>query len=98
MPTISFSITDEDVERIASRVADNLADLTSKRQPASQRQPPDDRLQVNRVEAARLLGCSPKSVDRLRSRGLLHPNRATRCPMYSIKELERFVRECSEPI
>jgi hypothetical protein len=98
MPIITFSLTDEDVERIAGRVAEKLADLMSKRQPETQRQPPDNRLQVNRVEAARLLGYTPQTIDRLRSRGLLHPNRATRRPMYPIKELERFVRECSQPI
>jgi hypothetical protein len=98
MPTITFTLNDDDVERIANRVADKLANLMNKRQPEPQRQPPDNRLQVNRDEAARLLSCDPKTVDRLRSRGLLHPNRATRRPMYPIKELERFVRECSQPI
>src|ERR1035441_10676884 len=98
MPIITFSLTEEDVERIASQVADKLANLMDKHQPESTRQPPDDRLQVSRVEAARILNCAPKTVDRLRSRGLLHPNRATYRPMYPIKELERFVRECSQPI
>ena len=83
--TITFSLTDEDIDRIAKRVVDRLANLMEKYQPKTQRQSPDNRLQVNRIEAARLLGCTTQTVDRLRSRGLLHPNRATRCPMYPIK-------------
>jgi len=98
MPTITYSLTDEDVESIANRVAEKLANLPSKLAPQSQpqRSIPYDRLQVSRVEAARILGFkNATTVDRLRARGLLHPNLATRRPMYSIKELERFVRECS---
>jgi len=102
MPTISFSISDEDVEQIASRVADKLANLIAKHQPEpqpkSQQPVPDNRLQVSRTEAARRLGCNTVTLDRLAKRGLIHPNRATRCPMYPVKELERFVRECSQPI
>jgi hypothetical protein len=102
MPTITFSQTDEDIERIASRVADKLANLIAKHQPEpqlkSQQPPPDNRLQVSRTEAARRLGCNTVTLDRLAKRGLIHPNRATRCPMYPVKELERFVRECSQPI
>lgn len=102
MPTISFTITDEDVNRIAKRFADALADLIAQHQPdpqpRSQQPPPDSRLQVSRTEAARRLGCNAATLDRLAKRGLLHPNRATRCPMYPVKELERFVRECSQPI
>lgn len=98
MPTITFSLTDEDIDRIADRVADKLTGLISKRQPEPKLPPPDNRLQVTRVEAARILGCTPVTVDRLAQRGLLHPNRATRRPMYPIKELERFVRECSQLI
>ena|SRR5258706_247567 len=99
MPTIDFSLTDEDIDRIADRVAGKLTDLIGKRQPEPKLSPPDDRLQVSRVEAARILGFkSATTVDRLRARGLLHPNLATYRPMYSIKELERFVREYSEPI
>jgi hypothetical protein len=104
MPTITFSISDEDVDRIAECFAIQLAETLKEVQNPKpiltkpERPPPDARLQVNRVEAARMLGCNPVTVDRLTSRGLLHPNRATRRPMYPIKELERFVRECSQPI
>ncbi|HEY6185772.1 MAG TPA: hypothetical protein VIW67_26255 [Terriglobales bacterium] len=95
MPTITFSLTDEDIERIADRVAAKLTASTKSILPES-KPAPDYRLQVNRVEAARRLGCCPMTVDRLRQRGLLHPNLATRRPMYPIKELERFVAQCSQ--
>ena len=95
MPNIAFPLTDEDVERIANRVAGKLADLLNDRLPTQPHQPPDNRLQIGRSEAARRLGCSPWTLDRLAQRGLIHPNVATRRPMYSIKELERFIRECS---
>ena len=58
----------------------------------------DDRLQLNRVEAAKRLGFSPMTLDRLVKRGLIHPNLATRRPMFSVKELERFISECSKVI
>jgi hypothetical protein len=97
MPTITFSLTDEDVEHIADRVVEKLASQPSKPSPRLQPRPIlNDRLQVSRVEAARMLGFeNPITVDRLRARGLLRPNLATRRPMYPIKELERFIRECS---
>ncbi len=50
---------------------------------------------LNRVEAAQALGQSPASIDRLTKRGLLRPSRATRRPMYPVKELERFLLETS---
>jgi predicted urease superfamily metal-dependent hydrolase len=46
-----------------------------------------------RVEAAKALGLSPATVDRLTKRGLLRPSRATRRPMYSVAEIERFLCE-----
>jgi hypothetical protein len=53
------------------------------------------KLALNRIEAAQALGQSPASIDRLTKRGLLRPSRATRRPMYPIKELERFLMETS---
>jgi DNA-binding transcriptional MerR regulator len=50
-------------------------------------------LSLNRVEAAKALGVSPATIDRLTARGLLRPSRATRRPLYSVKELERFLKE-----
>jgi hypothetical protein len=55
------------------------------------------KLALNRVEAAHALGCSPATIDRLTLRGLLRPSRATYRPMYSVKELERFLKETSNP-
>ena len=43
--------------------------------------------------AAEYLGLSKDTVKRLIHRGLLKPNRATRHLLFSIKELDRFLRE-----
>ena len=51
------------------------------------------KLALNRVEAAEAIGVSPATLDRLTIRGLLRPSRATRRPIYSVKELERFLKE-----
>ena len=51
------------------------------------------KLALTRVEAGEALGISAITVDRLTKRGLLHPSRATRRPLYSIPEIERFLRE-----
>ena len=51
------------------------------------------RFAYTREEAASLLGVSPATLDRVTKRGLLRPSRATRRPLYSSEELQRFVRE-----
>ena len=51
------------------------------------------KLAYTRVEAARLIGLSAVSIDRLTKRGLLRPSRATRRPIYPAAEIERFLRE-----
>lgn len=51
------------------------------------------RLAYTRTEAARVLGITPITVDRLAKRGLLKPSRATRRPLYSLREIERFLRD-----
>lgn len=50
------------------------------------------RIAFTRTEAARMLGVTPITVDRLTKRGLLRPNRSTRRPLYPHAELERFLR------
>ena len=55
-------------------------------------------LAYSRVEAAKVLGCAPATIDRLAKRGLLRPSRATRKPLYPHWDLERFLRETSQPI
>jgi hypothetical protein len=50
-----------------------------------------------RAEAATYLGVDAVAIDRLRKRGLLHPSRALRHPIYSRDDLDRFLRETSEP-
>ena len=52
----------------------------------------------NKVEAGKILGMSPMTVDRLVARGLLSPSRGTRRPMFTMEELERYMRETSERI
>lgn len=51
------------------------------------------KLALTREEAGETLGISAVTVDRLAKRGLLRPSRATRRPLYSITEIERFLRE-----
>jgi hypothetical protein len=53
------------------------------------------KLAFSRVEAAEALGVSPATIDRLTQRGLLRPSRAFRRPLYSLKELDRFLKETS---
>lgn len=54
------------------------------------------KLALNRIEAAKAIGVSPATLDRLTLRGLLRPSRATRRPLYAVKELERFLKETTE--
>jgi hypothetical protein len=51
-----------------------------------------------RAEAAIYLGVAKVTIDRLTQRGLLHPSRALRHPIYSRDDLDRFLRDTSEPI
>jgi len=48
-----------------------------------------------RAEAAIYLGVATITIDRLTKRGLLHPSRALRHPIYSKDDLDRFLRETS---
>ena len=56
------------------------------------------KLALTRVEAAEALSISPAGVDRLAKRGLLHPCRAFRRPLYAVEELKRFLRETTGSI
>jgi DNA-binding transcriptional MerR regulator len=51
------------------------------------------KLGFTREEAARAIGQSPATLDRLAKRGLIHPSRGTRRPIYSLEEIERYLRE-----
>ena len=51
------------------------------------------KLALTRTQAAQALGIRPLTFDRLIKRGLLHPSGATRRPLYSVKEIERFLSE-----
>ncbi len=53
------------------------------------------KLALTREEAAKAIGQSAVTIDRLTKRGLLRPSRATRRPVYPIWEIERFLRETS---
>ena len=50
-------------------------------------------LALTRQQAARALGISLPTVDRLVSRGLLRPSRACRIPLFPVSELERFLAD-----
>ena len=49
------------------------------------------RLAYNIKETAAAIGCKPTTIWRLTKRGLLKPNRATRVPLYSVSEINRFL-------
>lgn len=53
------------------------------------------KLGLTREEAAKAIGQSAVTIDRLTKRGLLRPSRATRRPIYPLWEIERFLRETS---
>lgn len=50
------------------------------------------KLALTRIEAAAAIGVSPATLDRLTLRGLLRPSRATRRPLFAVKEIERFLK------
>ena len=50
-------------------------------------------LALTREDAAATLSISPVSLDRLVKRGLIHPSRALRRPLFSLAELKRFLDE-----
>jgi hypothetical protein len=56
------------------------------------------KLALTREEAAKAIGQSAVTIDRLTKRGLLRPSRATRRPIYPIWEIERFLRDTSTSI
>jgi DNA-binding transcriptional MerR regulator len=56
------------------------------------------KLGFTRVEAARAMGLSPASLDRLAERGLIQPSRGTRRPIYSLEEIERYLRETTAEV
>ena len=57
------------------------------------------KLALTREEAAQALGVHPITISRLTVRGLLRPSRATRRPLYSQEELQRFLRDtASQPV
>jgi hypothetical protein len=59
---------------------------------------PAPKLALTRDEAAKAIGQSAVTIDRLTKRGLLRPSRATRRPVYPIWEIERFLRETSASV
>jgi hypothetical protein len=52
-----------------------------------------EKMGFTKSEAVRALGYSRATVDRLVKRGVLKPSRATRRPIFSREELERFLRD-----
>ncbi len=57
-----------------------------------------EKMGFKRAEAAIYLGITAVTIDRLTKRGLLHPSRALRHPIYSRDDLDRFLRETSGSI
>jgi Helix-turn-helix domain len=53
---------------------------------------PQTKLALTREEAADALGISAVTIDRLSKRGLLNPSRAIRRPLFSVSEIERFLK------
>ncbi|HEX5400471.1 MAG TPA: helix-turn-helix domain-containing protein [Verrucomicrobiae bacterium] len=73
-----------------------MSTKTQTNEPAAVPQP---KLAYTREEAAVQLSCHPMTISRLTERGLLRPSRATRRPIYSHEELQRFLREtASQPV
>lgn len=56
------------------------------------------KLALTRIETARALGVSTVTIDRLTARRLLRPSRATRRPLYSVAEIERFLRDTTAEV
>jgi len=56
------------------------------------------KLALSRNEAAQMLGISAISLDRLVKRGLVHPSRAMRRPLFPIWELDRFLRDTAKEV
>ncbi len=54
---------------------------------------PVAKLAYTREEAAAQLGVHPITISRLTERGALRASRATRRPLYSHDELQRFLRD-----
>jgi len=54
-------------------------------------------LALKRPQAAKAIGVSPATLDRLVERGLIKPSRAGR-PVYAVEELQRYLRETAERI
>jgi hypothetical protein len=59
---------------------------------------PLPKLALTRTEAAEAIGQSPATIDRLAKRGLLRPSRGTRRPIYSLAEIERYLRETTTEV
>ena len=57
-----------------------------------------NKLAVTAERAAEMISVSRSTFDRLVKRGLIHPVKATRKPIYAITELQRFLDETSQPI
>jgi predicted urease superfamily metal-dependent hydrolase len=55
------------------------------------------KLALTREEAAQAVGVHPITISRLTRDGKLRPSRATRRPLYSIEEIQRFLRDTATP-
>jgi hypothetical protein len=58
--------------------------------PTSEHSP---KLALTREETAKALGIGASTLDKLAARDLIRPSRALRRPLYSLQEIERFLRD-----
>ena len=57
------------------------------------------KLALTREETAQAISVHPITISRLTEKGILRPSRATRRPLYSIEEIQRFLRDtASKPV
>jgi predicted urease superfamily metal-dependent hydrolase len=57
------------------------------------------KLALSREEAAQALGVHPITISRLTANGTLRPSRALRRPLYTVEEIQRFLRDtASKPV
>ena len=71
--------------------------MSATKKDTSEQKPMLQKLAYTREEAAEVLGVCSMTISRLTERGLLRPNRATRRPLYSLSELQRFLSDSATP-
>ena len=73
-----------------------LATVLQAKLPGISTTVPTTKLALPAAEAAELLSISRTTLGRLTKRGLIHPVKATRKPVYAVSELQRFLDETTK--